>query len=175
MGRWINNQRSAKNKGSLKADRESRLVSTGLKWSVLSTNAWPDMMNELRIYVRDKVCTIQSNRHALECLHLNVLVVWKISHFYFYFYIVNYQTKDGQKWDGNVPTNYRIKSNIAADGTEIDEEKNLGRWINRQRSLFQGGRLKKERQRVRHFIIIFKSLFHILFSDIRTHNVFQQL
>lgn len=109
LGRWINNQRSAKNKGTLKIEREMRLVSTGLKWSVLSTNAWPDMMNELRIYVREK-------------------------------------TKNGQKWDGNVPTNYRIKSNIAADGSEIDEEKNLGRWINRQRSLFQGGKLKKERQ-----------------------------
>lgn len=109
LGRWINNQRSAKHKGTLKQDREIRLVSTGLKWSVLSTNAWPDMMNELRLYVRDK-------------------------------------TKNGDKWDGNVPTNYRIKSNTAPDGTEIDEEKNLGRWINRQRSLYQGGRLKKERQ-----------------------------
>lgn len=109
LGRWINNQRSAKHKGVLKLDRELRLVSTGLKWSVLSTNAWPDMMNELRLYVKDK-------------------------------------TKNGQKWDGNVPTNYRIKSNIADDGSEIDEEKNLGRWINRQRSLYQGGRLKKERQ-----------------------------
>merc|ERR1712176_44170 len=47
---------------------------------------------------------------------------------------------------GNVPTNYKIKSNTAPDGTEIDEEKNLGRWINRQRSLYQCGRLKKDRQ-----------------------------
>jgi len=60
LGRWINNQRSAKNKGTLKTDREVRLVSTGLKWSVLSTNAWPDMMNELRIYVRNKVNSLDS-------------------------------------------------------------------------------------------------------------------
>jgi len=53
------------------------------------------------------------------------------------------QTKDGRPWDGNVPTNYKIRS--TTDGTE-DEEKNLGRWINRQRSLFQAGKLKKERQ-----------------------------
>jgi len=54
LGRWINNQRSAKSKGTLKMDREVRLVSTGLKWSVLTTNAWTDMMEELRIYVQEQ-------------------------------------------------------------------------------------------------------------------------
>ena len=44
--------------------------------------------------------------------------------------------------DGNVPTNYKIKSNIPAYSAD-DEEKNLGRWVNRQRSLFQAGKLKK--------------------------------
>mmetsp|Transcript_22915 Transcript_22915/g.35373 ORF Transcript_22915/g.35373 Transcript_22915/m.35373 type:complete len:788 (-) Transcript_22915:926-3289(-) len=107
LGRWINNQRSAKHKGVLKAEREARLIGTGLKWSVLSTNSWTDMMDELRLYVQEK-------------------------------------TKDGKPWDGNVPTNYRIKGN--GDGEEEDEEKNLGRWINRQRSLYQAGKLKKERQ-----------------------------
>ena len=106
LGRWINNQRSAKAKGTLKDDREVRLVSTGLKWSVLTTNSWRDMLRELQIYVAE-------------------------------------QTKDGRPWDGNVPTNYKIRS--TTNGTE-DEEKNLGRWINRQRSLFQAGKLKKERQ-----------------------------
>lgn len=106
LGRWINNQRSAKSKGTLKDDREVRLVSTGLKWSVLTTNSWRDMLQELQIYVTE-------------------------------------QTKDGRPWDGNVPTNYKIKSNTTA---AEDEEKNLGRWINRQRSLFQAGKLKKERQ-----------------------------
>lgn len=47
--------------------------------------------------------------------------------------------------DGNVPTNYKIKSNIPAYSAD-DEEKNLGRWVNRQRSLFQAGKLKKDRQ-----------------------------
>ena len=55
LGRWINNQRSAKSKGSLKPEREQRLVGTGLKWSVLTTNAWTDMMEELKIYVKEKV------------------------------------------------------------------------------------------------------------------------
>ena len=55
LGRWINNQRSAKSKGSLKPEREQRLVSTGLKWSVLTTNAWTDMMEELKVYVTEKV------------------------------------------------------------------------------------------------------------------------
>jgi len=109
LGRWINNQRSAKSKGTLKVEREIRLVSTGLKWSVLTTNAWADMMAELRVYVAEK-------------------------------------TKDGKLWDGNVPTNFKTKNNTAADGSEIDEDKNLGRWINRQRSLFQSGKLKKERR-----------------------------
>jgi len=110
LGRWINNQRSAKAKGTLKDDREVRLVSTGLKWSVLTTNSWRQMLRELEIYVHE-------------------------------------QTKDGRTWDGNVPTNHKIKSNTTAGGAEIDEEKNLGRWVNRQRSLFQAGKLKKDRQR----------------------------
>uniref|UniRef100_A0A6U5G2Q3 Helicase-associated domain-containing protein n=1 Tax=Corethron hystrix TaxID=216773 RepID=A0A6U5G2Q3_9STRA len=109
LGRWINNQRSAKNKNVLKPEREERLVRTGLKWCVLATNTWEDMMGELRLYVQER-------------------------------------TKDGKDWDGNVPTNYKIRSNVGPDGTEMDEEKNLGRWINRQRSLFQAGKMKKERQ-----------------------------
>jgi hypothetical protein len=48
--------------------------------------------------------------------------------------------------DGNVPTAYKTTSNTAPDGTEIDEDKNLGRWVNRQRCLYQTGKLKKERQ-----------------------------
>ncbi|KAL3809023.1 hypothetical protein ACHAXA_010918 [Cyclostephanos tholiformis] len=108
LGRWINNQRSAKAKDALKDDREVRLVSTGLKWSVLTTNSWRQMLHELEIYVRE-------------------------------------QTKDGRPWDGNVPTNYKIKTNLD-DTCPEDEEKNLGRWVNRQRSLFQAGKLKKDRQ-----------------------------
>ena len=61
-------------------------------------------------------------------------------------YYLVVKTKNGQSWDGNVPTNYKIKS--APDGTVYDEEKNLGRWINRQRSLFQANRLRKDRQMV---------------------------
>ena len=54
LGRWINNQRSAKAKGTLKDDREVRLVSTGLKWSVLTTNSWRQMLRELEIYVNEQ-------------------------------------------------------------------------------------------------------------------------
>jgi hypothetical protein len=112
LGRWVNNQRSAKSKGTLKDEREIRLLSTGLKWSVLTTNAWTDMLEELKLYVKEK-------------------------------------TKDGKAWDGNVPTNYKIKTSRRADGSEIkDEDKNLGRWINRQRSLFQAGKLKSERKKL---------------------------
>jgi hypothetical protein len=112
LGRWVNNQRSAKSKGTLKDERETRLLSTGLKWSVLTTNAWTDMLEELKLYVKEK-------------------------------------TKDGKAWDGNVPTNYKIKTSQRADGTELkDEDKNLGRWINRQRSLFQAGKLKSERKKL---------------------------
>ena len=116
LGRWINNQRSAKHKGSLKKERDLKLVSTGLKWSVLSTNSWQDMMNELKQYVREK-------------------------------------TKDGQPWDGNVPTNYKIKGSAGENGGDGEDDKNLGRWINRQRSLYQSGRLRKDRQVVSFFLI----------------------
>lgn len=114
LGRWVNNQRSAKHKGSLKLDREIKLVEAGLKWSVLSTNSWQDMMDELRIYVQEK-------------------------------------TRDSQQWDGNVPTNYRIKGPstpipIPISENEADDDKNLGRWINRQRSLYQAGKLRKDRE-----------------------------
>ncbi len=46
-------------------------------------------------------------------------------------------------WDGNVPTNYKIKT---SKDSSSDDDKNLGRWINRQRSLYQAGRLKEERR-----------------------------
>lgn len=107
LGRWVNNQRSAKSKGTLKDDREDRLVQAGLKWSVLSSNSWNEMLEELRIYVHEK-------------------------------------TQDGKEWDGNVPTSYQIKTrpNSQFQG----EDKNLGRWVNRQRSMYQAGRLRKDRQ-----------------------------
>lgn len=116
LGRWINNQRSAKHKGNLKREREVKLVSTGLKWSVLSTNSWQDMMEELQLYVAEK-------------------------------------TKDGQEWDGNVPTNYKIKG--STDDENDGEEKNLGRWINRQRSLYQAGKLRKDRELVRAITLFY--------------------
>jgi hypothetical protein len=54
--------------------------------------------------------------------------------------------RDGKVWDGNVPTNYKIVVERASGGRKTEEEKNLGRWVNRQRSLYQAGKLKKERQ-----------------------------
>lgn len=54
LGRWVNNQRSAKSKGVLKEEREERLVKAGLKWSVLASNCWNVMLEELRIYVNDQ-------------------------------------------------------------------------------------------------------------------------
>ena len=49
----------------------------------------------------------------------------------------------------SVPTNYRIK--VTRDKSkpfvkDDDEDKNLGRWVNRQRSMFQAGKLRKDRQ-----------------------------
>jgi hypothetical protein len=54
LGRWVNNQRSAKSKGTLKEEREVRLVNAGLKWSVLASNSWNEMLEELRIYIEDQ-------------------------------------------------------------------------------------------------------------------------
>jgi hypothetical protein len=54
LGRWVNNQRSAKSKGTLKEDRETRLVNSGLKWSVLMSSTWNDMLEELRVYIMDQ-------------------------------------------------------------------------------------------------------------------------
>jgi Helicase associated domain len=107
LGRWVNNQRSAKSKGSLKEDREQRLIDAGLKWSVMASNSWNLMLNELTVYI-------------------------------------NEQTKKGLTWDGNVPTNYQIKTKL--DSEFAGEDKNLGRWVNRQRSMYQAGKLRKARQ-----------------------------
>jgi hypothetical protein len=54
-------------------------------------------------------------------------------------------------FDRKVPTNYRIKTKPGAAAIVIrdDEDKNLGRWVNRQRSLYQAGKLRKDRQLVR--------------------------
>jgi len=107
LGRWVNNQRTAKSKGSLKEDRSRRLEEAGLKWNVLSSNSWNDSLHELKEYIKE-------------------------------------QTKNGGEWDGNVPTNYIIKAR--PDGQFAGEDRNLGRWVNRQRSQFHAGKLKKERK-----------------------------
>jgi hypothetical protein len=52
--KWINNQQSTKAKEALKDDREVRLVSTGLKWSVLTTNSWRQMLQELEVYIPEQ-------------------------------------------------------------------------------------------------------------------------
>lgn len=47
-----------------------------------------------------------------------------------------------------VPTNYRIKTKTPPTSVaKDDEDKNLGRWVNRQRSLYQAGKLRKDRQK----------------------------
>lgn len=107
LGRWVNNQRSAKSKGTLKGEREQRLLDAGLKWSVLTSNSWNEMLEELRLYIKE-------------------------------------QAAKGKKWDGNVPTNYQIKNR--SNGRFAGEDKNLGRWVNRQRSQFHAGKLRKDRQ-----------------------------
>lgn len=107
LGRWVNNQRSAKSKGNLKDEREDRLIAAGLKWSVVASNCWNEMLEELSTYIKD-------------------------------------QHRRGKVWDGNVPTNYQIKTRPS--GGFNGEDKNLGRWINRQRSMFQSGKLRKDRQ-----------------------------
>ena len=41
LGRWINTQRTAKAKDTLKDDREVRLTSTGLRWNMKKMNEQP--------------------------------------------------------------------------------------------------------------------------------------
>jgi hypothetical protein len=85
LGRWINNQRSAKSKCILKREREDRLVSTGLKWSVLTTHVWTDMMEELRIYVQEKV---RSNPHTTHAHVYQVRVEMRIWNLTFLRFVV---------------------------------------------------------------------------------------
>lgn len=73
LGRWINNQRSAKAKDTLKDDREVRLVSTGLKWSVITTNSWKHMLAELELYISEQTRTgrpwVSKSYLTLPCHH----------------------------------------------------------------------------------------------------------
>jgi hypothetical protein len=82
------------------------------------------MMNELYLYVEEKVCRDDIVARFFASLIASYRPVQ-----------LELQTKDGKEWDGNVPTNYSHK------GTR------LGRWINRQRSLCKTGNLKKDRQK----------------------------
>jgi len=108
LGRWINNQRVAKKKGTLKDDREARLASTGLLWEGQGNSSWEQMIQGLVIYAQEQA------------------------------------SKTGKPWDGNVPTSQKIR--VSSVETGVDEEKALGRWVNRQRTIYQSGKLSKERQ-----------------------------
>lgn len=68
--------------------------------------------------------------------------------------LATFQTKHGEEWDGNVPTNHKIKEK----GT--GEEKNLGRWVNRQRSAKQNGKLRKDREEVSTFCLFWRKSRH---------------
>jgi hypothetical protein len=57
LGRWVNNQRSAKSKGTLKEERENRLVAAGLKWTVQASSSWNEMLEELKLYIDEQAKT----------------------------------------------------------------------------------------------------------------------
>jgi Helicase associated domain len=90
------------------------------------------MMHELKLYLKEKVCRVK----AAVCLLASLFVSYNPTR-------LELQTKNGEEWDGNVPTNYSIKGK----SDDVDEDKNLGRWISRQRSMYQAGKLRKDRQK----------------------------
>eukprot|EP00536_Pseudo-nitzschia_multiseries_P007419 jgi/Psemu1/195655/e_gw1.175.46.1 len=163
LGRWVNNQRSAKSKGSLKEEREKRLVDAGLKWSVLASNSWNEMLEELltkdkaKPFVKDddedknlgrwvnrqrsmfQAGKLRKDRQlALEKIGLKWSMLATTSWESMFETLCEYikeKQKGGNEWDGNVPANYR---------TEDNPPRALGRWINRQRSAYGKSKLKPE-------------------------------
>lgn len=143
LGRWVNNQRSAKSKGALKDDREKRLVDAGLKWSVLACNSWNEMLEELRIYIEDQVKEGKKWDGNGKQIDFMLDTVATVAMLILQYTIVSFP------FPLIVPTNYRIKVTREKPKTFIkddDEDKNLGRWVNRQRSQYQAGKLRKDRQ-----------------------------
>jgi len=56
LGKWVSNQRQAKQDGTLKAEREAHLVSTGLNLEIQSKDyqqQWDDMFQCLLIYIEE--------------------------------------------------------------------------------------------------------------------------
>ena len=85
-------------------------------------NSWQDMMHEFKLYIKEKVCHVEGAVHLLESLFVHY---WHAQ--------LELQTKNGEEWDGSVPTNYSIKGK----SDDIDDDKNLGQWINWQWSSSQ--------------------------------------
>jgi hypothetical protein len=54
LGRWVNRQRSMKQAGKLRKDRQLALEKIGLKWSMLATTSWESMFDTLCEYVEEK-------------------------------------------------------------------------------------------------------------------------
>ncbi len=101
------------------------------------------MLQELEVYIPEQ--TKDGRLWASKDFETTLMILW-----YGTFYVQHLSTYTctnlfDEYQDRNVPTNYKIKEFYCKTFPD-DKEKNLGCWVNRQRSLFQAGKLKKDCQ-----------------------------
>ena len=73
LGRWVNNQRTAKSNGTLDSDREERLVSMGLRLLIVSSGEWEQSLQLLEQYAQEQTTDDIPWDVSMDCARLDNL------------------------------------------------------------------------------------------------------
>ena len=159
LGKWVNTQRTSKNRGTLDIMRQTRLEEIDFNWAVARANIWEDYLSLLEIFKQKEG-------------HCNVPIIHKVDGLH----LGHWLNKQKQNWRkgklndtrekklydlGVVMNSYSIQwesmlnlllqykereGNWNVSLKHKEDEKNLGTWVYTQRTAKKKGKLPKDRK-----------------------------
>jgi hypothetical protein len=159
LGKWVNTQRTGKNRGTLDVMRQKRLEGIDFNWAVARANVWEDYFSLLENFKqREGHCNVPI-LHKVDELHLGhwlnkqkqnwrkgELNDTRITRLFDLGVVLNsYSTQ----WDYmyNLLVQFKEREgNCNVSLMHKEDEKNLGTWLITQRSSKKKGKLPKDRQ-----------------------------